>query len=256
MQTCRLSRSGLGLGLYEPIAAPSACSSLNPLLFSRATTGLRVLTIMPCPATKVCTLALGTAALTTGVLTHSLYLQAQMAQLQGQLQDVGALVVSHTGTAARAATDGLVGVDGLQRTYASVAHQVCGCCCASPPNFGQPSIHIQLCCTKPSSGGRLKWTHAAWCSWQLYLTLSWHLHVCRLVQGGRSLSSTQCSPCHAGCRGCSSSSNQVLCRSDWQPSDPAAAAGGPRSCPAGRQRCPAGQGCRRCGCCSTASAGC
>ena len=92
-----------------------------------------MLSVMLWPATQDCVLALGTAATPTCVLTQSLYLQAQMAQLQGQLQDVGALVATHTETAARAATDGLAGLDGLQRTYASEAHQVCGCCCASPP---------------------------------------------------------------------------------------------------------------------------
>ena len=103
---------------------PDAC------LFKVLTT-LRMLTGMPWQVSKDYILAPGTAALTSCALTHSLCLQAQMAQLQGQLQDVGALVASHTETAARAATDGLAGLDGLQRTYASEAHQVCGCCCAS-----------------------------------------------------------------------------------------------------------------------------
>ena len=70
-----------------------------------------------------------------------------MAQLQGQLQDVGALVALHTETAASVATDGLAGLDGLQRTYASETHQVCGCCCASLLNFGQPTIRSHLSCT-------------------------------------------------------------------------------------------------------------
>ena len=93
------------------------------------------------------------------VLTCSLYLQAQMAQLQGQLQDVGALVASHTEAAARAATDGLAGVDGLQRTYASEAHQVCGCCCASPPKFGRPITRTHSRCT----GFTLSWTLPSIC---------------------------------------------------------------------------------------------